>query len=109
MLGEVQYGGRVTDDYDKRLLNTFARFYFNNKMFEEGTEFYQGYKIMTYKNIEEYLGDIEEMAEIDPPGVYGLHLNADITYQTNTTELILDTIISIQPKGKDIRYLINFN
>lgn len=79
MLGEVQYGGRVTDDYDKRLLNTFARVWFSDNMFSEGFTFHKGYKIMKYKYIAEYLKDIETMPSVDPPQAYGLHPNADIT------------------------------
>lgn len=100
MIAEVQYGGRVTDDYDKRLLNTFARTYFSQPMFDEGFEFFTGYKIMQHKEIEDYLNEIEKMAEVDPPQVYGLHPNADITYQSNTTDEILNTILSVQPKGE---------
>ncbi|XP_037951167.1 dynein heavy chain 8, axonemal [Teleopsis dalmanni] len=98
MLGEVQYGGRVTDDYDKRLLNTFGRWWFHDRMFLETFEFFKGYKIFSFKEIETYLMAIEAMPTIDPPQVYGFHSNADITYQTNTTRSILDTVLSIQPK-----------
>ena len=55
---------------------------------------------MKYKSLEEYIAAIDKMQIVDPPQVYGLHSNADITYQSNTTQSILDTILSIQPKGK---------
>ncbi|XP_052872308.1 dynein axonemal heavy chain 8 [Anopheles cruzii] len=98
MLGEVQYGGRVTDDYDKRLLNTFARVWFSDALFEDTFRFYKDYRVVRFKTLEEYLEEIETMALVDPPQVYGLHSNADITYQSNTTQVILETILSIQPK-----------
>lgn len=79
MLGEVQYGGRVTDDFDKRLLNTFTRVWFSEAMFSDAFNFYKGYKILSYKNISEYMAAIDVMSSIDPPQVYGLHTNADIT------------------------------
>jgi len=42
MIGEVQYGGRVTDDYDKRLLNTYSKVWFGENIFVDSFQFYQG-------------------------------------------------------------------
>ncbi|CAK9824517.1 Dynein axonemal heavy chain 8 [Anthophora retusa] len=98
MIGEVQYGGRVTDDYDKRLLNTFTKIWFSDALFSEEFVFYKGYPVLVYKQVSEYLKAIDEMNPVDPPQVYGLHANANITYQGNTTQAVLDTIMSVQPK-----------
>ncbi|KAM9349881.1 dynein axonemal heavy chain 8-like [Symphorus nematophorus] len=98
MLAEVQYGGRVTDDYDKRLLKCFARVWFSKKMFDPAFCFYTGYKIPVCKAVEEYIENIQSLPAVDSPQALGLHPNADITYQTNTSAEVLDTITNIQPK-----------
>uniref|UniRef100_A0A8W4F7I0 Dynein axonemal heavy chain 8 n=1 Tax=Sus scrofa TaxID=9823 RepID=A0A8W4F7I0_PIG len=87
MIGEVQYGGRVTDDFDKRLLNCFARVKrrHNPPLCSQGT-------------LDQYFEYIQSLPSLDNPEVFGLHPNADITYQSNTASAVLETITNIQPK-----------
>ena len=99
MLGEIQYGGRVTDDYDKRMLNTFCRLWFNENMFSPTFYFNtKTYIIPKAPKMEDVMNYIGSLPNVDVPEVFGLHSNADITYQTNTAGTVLDTILSIQPK-----------
>ncbi|KAH0618009.1 hypothetical protein JD844_016916 [Phrynosoma platyrhinos] len=76
MIGEIQYGGRVTDDYDKRLLNTFAKVWFSENMFSQDFSFYKGYSIPKCTAVDQYLQYIQSKLAKD----------------------VLDTILSIQPK-----------
>jgi dynein heavy chain len=100
IIAEVNYGGRVTDDKDVRLISAFLMRYFNEGLLEDG------YKLspvdMYYAPAE---GSIEEVRKFvsgfpldEDPQVFGLHSNALITAQTQSAKLFLDTIISVQPR-----------
>jgi len=98
MIAEVHYGGRVTDDFDKRLLSTYTSEWFLDQIFTNNFEFYTGYKIPRSKIIEEIRSNIETLPSYDNPECFGLHPNADITYQTLSSRTVLDIIVNIQPK-----------
>nr|XP_039256499.1 dynein heavy chain 5, axonemal-like [Styela clava] len=98
MLGEIQFGGRVTDDLDKELLNTYCKVWFGEHIFSDKFMFYKGYVVPKVKTIGEYHTYIDNLPLVDTPEVMGLHPNADITYQTNFATTALSTIVSIQPK-----------
>ncbi|TPX71761.1 hypothetical protein SpCBS45565_g00838 [Spizellomyces sp. 'palustris'] len=101
MFCEVHYGGRVTDDFDRRLLNTYGKVWFGDHMFTDTFAFYKGYTIPHLKSVDEYRTSIESLPLIDTPDVFGLHPNADISSQTKESQQMLDTIMSIQPKDSN--------
>ena len=99
MIGECQYGGRVTDEFDKRLLNTFTLKWFGEAMFSPQFFFsHKSYTIPKYNKLDDVINYIALLNATDTPEAFGLHPNADITYQTNTAKTVLDTILNIQPK-----------
>ncbi|GFU39152.1 dynein heavy chain 8, axonemal [Nephila pilipes] len=98
MLAEVKYGGRVTDDYDKRLLCTYMNEWFNEKILHHNFEFYPGYRLPQCNSLKQCLEGIKLIPDDDCPQVFGLHANANITYQINTANEILDALIRVPPQ-----------
>jgi dynein heavy chain, axonemal len=98
MFGEILYGGRVTDDLDKILLNTYCSAWMGDHMLKPEFKFKGEYIVPQCKTVADYHTYIDNLPLADSPEVFGLHKNADITYQTKTANSTLSTIVSIQPK-----------
>ena len=99
MISEIQYGGRITDNKDRVMFNTISEVHMNGNVVEPGYEFYSGYGIPTYEEYARHKDYLDGYPEVDPPEVFGLHSNADIIYRTRQSQLTLNTILDIQPRG----------
>ncbi|CAI6353848.1 unnamed protein product [Macrosiphum euphorbiae] len=92
LIGECNYGGRVTDDNDRRLLTSLLTIFFNSNVtnndsytFSESGLYYIP-KDTTFDGCFEY---IKSLPMNPQPEVFGLHENADITKNNYETNLLL--------------------
>eukprot|EP01028_Stygiella_incarcerata_P006636 TRINITY_DN270_c0_g1_i1.p1 TRINITY_DN270_c0_g1~~TRINITY_DN270_c0_g1_i1.p1 ORF type:complete len:4523 (-),score=1222.92 TRINITY_DN270_c0_g1_i1:192-13760(-) len=98
MICEVQYGGRITDDFDRRLCNTYGELWLTPDVVSHEFEFFPGYSIPHSEEIAKIRDHIEQLPLNDTPEVFGMHKNGDITYRTRQSREVLSTILEIQPK-----------
>ncbi|PRD32221.1 UNVERIFIED_CONTAM: Dynein heavy chain 12 [Trichonephila clavipes] len=96
MTGECNYGGRVTDDWDRRCLLTLLADFCNPKVIQ--MEEYKlspdgNYTVPNIDLYEEILDFIENMPSTQHPGVFGMHENVDITRELQESKRLLDSIL----------------
>nr|XP_006820578.1 PREDICTED: dynein heavy chain 3, axonemal-like [Saccoglossus kowalevskii] len=101
LTGECNYGGRVTDDKDRRLLiSLLDQFYVMDLV---NTDKYKlsasgDYYVPVHGNHQSYIDYIRSLPIIPHPEVFGLHENADITKDNQETQTLFDSILLMLPR-----------
>uniref|UniRef100_A0A3Q3FFF1 Dynein heavy chain region D6 P-loop domain-containing protein n=1 Tax=Labrus bergylta TaxID=56723 RepID=A0A3Q3FFF1_9LABR len=78
LIAGVNYGGHVTDDWDRRLLTTYINGYFCDSAVDQ-----------PFFNM---------LPSTEHPEVFGQHSNADIASQIAESRTLFDTLLSLQPQ-----------
>lgn len=74
--GDINYGGRVTDDWDRRLLLTILRKFYNSELAGDGKYHFSEkdeYYLPEYQTWENYIGYIDTLPLDDDTEVFGMN------------------------------------
>ncbi|CAL1689869.1 unnamed protein product [Lasius platythorax] len=99
--GHINYGGRITDDWDRRCVLTLLEDYYNinvvspDYQFDEQNIYHQ---LPAAASFNDYLEYIKGLPLNDNPSLFGMHSNADITCAQAETYTCLATLLSMQPR-----------
>ncbi|XP_066595663.1 dynein axonemal heavy chain 3 [Prorops nasuta] len=99
LTGECNYGGRVTDDKDRRLLNSLLKNYYNPDVISIPKYRFSPSGIYYLPENTGYYGCLEYIKSLpinQYPEVFGLHENADITKDNQESMQLLDGALLTQ-------------
>jgi dynein heavy chain len=97
----VNYGGRVTDDKDSLLISTILKTFICDEAIQVGHKFSKSgiYNVIEPGEKEDYLDYIKKLPLNPSPEAFSLHENAEITTYINETILLMENVLSMQPKA----------
>eukprot|EP00960_Hanusia_phi_P070417 767305-Hanusia_phi.AAC.13 len=100
--GHVNYGGRVTDDQDRRCLMAILETYYKGEVVvkDDSYKFSDSgiYRSPPNGSFDDLMKYLDELPLIDNPEVFGMHDNANIAFQLQESQFILETVLSLQPR-----------
>lgn len=102
VVGHINYGGRVTDDNDRRCLMSILRQYILPRVLDDDYTYTPSGTYYSPARAESTLDSVREHVQGLPlseaPEVFGMHPNANIKFQLQETRKLVDTVLSIQPR-----------
>ncbi|KAL7022048.1 hypothetical protein ACKWTF_012111 [Chironomus riparius] len=105
LIGEVMYGGRIIDDFDRRIVRVYMDEYMGDFLFDtfQPFHFYHDdnvdYKIpVNAESQEDFIASTDFLPLANTPEVFGLHPNAEINYYSQTAREIWSHLIELQPQ-----------
>ncbi|XP_029909103.1 dynein heavy chain 10, axonemal [Myripristis murdjan] len=104
LIGEVMYGGRAIDSFDRRILTVYMDEYLGDFIFDTFQPFHffhnkdVDYKIAPNGHKQTYVEEIESLPLANTPEVLGLHSNAEIGYYTQAARDMCTHLIELQPQ-----------
>uniref|UniRef100_F6U200 AAA+ ATPase domain-containing protein n=1 Tax=Monodelphis domestica TaxID=13616 RepID=F6U200_MONDO len=101
LTGEIIYGGRVTDPWDRLSLMALLQKFCNPDVLKKNFSYTSDgeYKLIPdHFNLNECTEYIESLPDSEPPEVLGMHQQASRIYQQSLAKELIESIISMQPR-----------
>ena len=105
-VGEINYGGRVTDDWDRRLIMNILEDFYNPNALNDGFSFSGPdavYNSIGMTSLSGYRDYIKSLPISETTDIFSMHENANITFAQKETYTMFDTLLTLMPKNNSVK------